>query len=241
MPKGKISVVIPAYNESGRIRESLGKIIKFFKRHKLKNEIIVVDDGSKDDTIKVARAAMKDAKNSVLLENKKNMGKGCSVKRGMLKAKGDLLLFSDADLSTPIDELRKLIVYAGKYDVIIASRALPGSNIVVRQPKARELLGKIFNLLVRIFLVRGVRDTQCGFKLFTKKAAGIIFKRQTVDGFAFDVELLYIAKKHGLKIKEVPVSWFNSKNTKLKVGIDSIRMFGGLLRIPVNNTKGKYD
>src|SRR3989338_1081775 len=241
MPKGKISVVIPAYNESSRIGKSLGKIIKFFKRHKLKNEIIVVDDGSKDDTIKVARAAMKDAKNSVLLENKKNMGKGCSVKRGMLKAKGDLLLFSDADLSTPIDELRKLIVYAGKYDVIIASRALPGSNIVVRQPKARELLGKIFNLLVRIFLVGGVRDTQCGFKLFTKKAAGIIFKRQTINDFAFDVELLYIAKKHGLKIKEVPVSWFNSRNTKLKVGIDSIKMFSGLLRILVNNIKGKYN
>ena len=115
MPKGKISVVIPAYNESSRIGKSLGKIIKFFKRHKLKNEIIVVDDGSKDDTIKVARAAMKDAKNSVLLENKKNIGKGYSVKKGMLKAKGDLLLFSDADLSTPIDELRKLMVYAGKY------------------------------------------------------------------------------------------------------------------------------
>ena len=131
--------------------------------------------------------------------------------------------------------------YANDYDVVIASRGLPKSNVVVRQPKIRELLGKSFGLLARIFFVPGIKDTQCGFKLFTKKAAGIIFKRQTVDGFAFDVELLYIAKKHGLKIKEVPVSWFNSRNTKLKVGIDSIKMFGGLLRILVNNIKGRYD
>ncbi len=241
MPKEKISVVIPAYNESRRIGKSLEKIVRFFKRYELENEMIVVDDGSKDDTVKVARAAMRDVRNSVLLENKKNMGKGYSVKRGMLKAKGDLLLFSDADLSTPIDELRKLMDYAGKYDIVIASRALPESNIAVRQPKARELLGKIFNLLVRIFLVSGVKDTQCGFKLFTKKAAGIIFKRQTINDFAFDVELLYIAKKHGLKIKEVPVSWFNSRNTKLRVGADSIRMFGSLLCILANNAKGKYD
>ncbi|MCK4521213.1 MAG: glycosyltransferase family 2 protein [Nanoarchaeota archaeon] len=231
-----LSVIIPAYNEEKRIGKTLERIISYLDSKKYSYEIIVVDDGSRDRTRDVVRGV----RNVKINKKRKNMGKGYSVKEGMLIAKGDYLLFSDADLSTPIEELEKLMNYIKKYDVIIGSRALKESDIQIRQPFYREYMGKIFNFFVQILTVKGIRDTQCGFKLFTKKAAKEIFSKQKIDGFGFDVEVLFIARKKGFKIKEVPIVWRNSINTKVSPVKDSVRMFYDILKVRLNSMKGKY-
>ena len=188
----KISLIIPSYNEEKLIVSSIKNIITYMLKNKYNFEVIVVDDGGKDKTKEKVRS-IKD-KHVKLLSYKPNKGKGHAVKTGMLAAKGDLLLFLDADLSTPIEEIEKFIPQTRKYDVVIASRALKESKIKVHQPFYRELIGKIFNKMVQLLAVWGIKDTQCGFKMFTRKAANIIFKRQRIHGWAFDVELLFIAK-----------------------------------------------
>ncbi|HEX67944.1 MAG TPA: glycosyltransferase family 2 protein, partial [bacterium] len=190
-----ISVVIPAYNEEKRIGYTLREIKEYFEKKRWKGEIIVVDDGSTDHTLEVVEEKKKDIPNLFLLKNEKNEGKGEAVKKGMLSAKGDWVFFSDADLSTPIEEMDKLLSFLKEgWEVVIASRALPGAEVFPRQPFFRELSGKIFNLMVRILLLPGIRDTQCGFKGFSREAARKIFSLQTLKGFAFDVEILYIGR-----------------------------------------------
>lgn len=231
-----ISIVIPAYNEESRIGDSLKKIIDYFSKRKEKYEIIVVNDGSKDKTVDV----VKKFKKVKLINNSTNKGKGFAVKNGVSHAKGDYILFSDADLSTPIQEFEKLISQINKYDVVIGSRRMKGANIKKKQPFHRRFLGKGFGFVVQLLAVWGIDDTQCGFKLFKKEIAKRVFNKQTINGWAFDVEILFITKKLGYKIKEVPVIWIDSaEQSKLKSS-DAIPMFIELLKIRFNWIRGKY-
>lgn len=237
-----ISIIIPSYNEAKDLPETLEKIIKYLEACGRESfEIIVVDDGSNDDTVRiVSETASRDGRIRLLV-NEINRGKGYSVRRGMLEARGRYILFTDADLSTPIGELDKLLECLKQgYDVVIGSRSLPGSEVRVHQPFYRELSGKIFNLLMRLLTGLPFSDTQCGFKCFRRKCAKEIFARQTIERFSFDVEDLYIAKKLGYRIKEAPVIWINSESTTVSFLKDSIRMFTDLLRIRINDLMGKY-
>lgn len=226
-----LSVIIPAYNEELRLAESLPVVLDYLRAQSYTWEVLVVDDGSRDGTSRVAEEIGQGSACRVI-RNEPNRGKGYSIRRGMLEARGQYRLFSDADLSTPIEELEKFWpqVEAG-YDVVIGSRAVEGSQLVVRQAFYRELMGRVFNLLVRVMLVGGIRDTQCGFKLFTARAAEKVFREQSLEGFAFDVEILVLARRHGFRIREVPVRWINSPATKVSALRDSVRMFADLVRI----------
>lgn len=231
-----ISIVIPAYNEVNRIGKCLTSVINYVEG-KYDYEIIVVDDGSRDSTARIVEGFMNP--HIILITNEKNKGKGYSVKKGVLAAKKPWILFTDADVSTPIKELGKLMSQEG-FDVAIGSRAMAQSNIVVSQPFYRGLGGKVFNIIVRAMRLSSFKDTQCGFKLFKKEAARKIFERQRINGFAFDVEVLYIAKKLGLTVKECPVDWYNSKETKVKFIRSSLSMFSDLVKIRFNDRKGIY-
>ncbi len=209
-----LSVVIPAYNEENRLEKTLGKIRDYLSSAGYSFEIIVIDDGSKDKTALI----IEKFNNIILLKNEKNYGKGYSVKRGMLKALFDYVLFTDADLSTPIEEVEKLLYHLkNNTDIAIGSRALKESKIVSHQKKVREGAGKLFNVLVRCLLLPGIYDTQCGFKCFKKEVAKDIFSKTKIGGFSFDVEALYIAKKLGYNIKEVPVVWENSLPSRVNI------------------------
>ena len=207
------------------------------------SEIIIVNDGSTDGTAELAEKFTFLCPYLRVIHLDKNRGKGCAVRRGILDAKGQYILLCDADLSTPISEADKLIhiLYGSRYDIVIGSRKLPQSQIEVRQPLYREFLGEVFSIMVRMFLIRGIKDTQCGFKCFTQRSAKRIFFKQRLNGFSFDVEVLYLARKYGFFIKEVPVRWLNSPQTSVKLIPDSIKMFIDLLKIRYNDFTRKYD
>ncbi len=242
MEKMSISVVIPCYNEQNRIGKTLDRIIRYMGKKGHDYEIIVVSDGSKDSTVEVASKFIEQSNGRLkVIGRKQNLGKGGTVKEGMLAAKKDYVLFSDADLSTPIEELEHFHKYLQSYDVIIGSRYAKGADVRVKQPFFRVLVSRMFNILVSVLAVRGIKDTQCGFKLFSAKAAAKIFKMQKFNRFGFDVEILFIAKKHGFRIKEVPVVWVNSEESKVSAIKDSISMFTDLLKIRWNSLMGKYN
>lgn len=223
-----ISIIIPAYNEEERICVSLEKIINYINSENINAEIIVVDDGSKDKTFEVS-SIFPEVK---VVKQDKNKGKGAAVRRGMLEAKGDFRIFSDADLSTPIYELKKLIeMYEKGYDVCIGSRAVDYSMIKEHQPWYREMMGKTFNKIVQLLVVKGIKDTQCGFKGFRKEAAEKIFSIAQIDGFAFDVELVFLAGRFNFKIIEIPVEWYNDERSKVNPLTDSTKMFLEILKI----------
>jgi len=227
-----ISIVIPAYNESSRIAKGLRSIVDYFRDKDLKYEVLVVDDGSTDETTQVLEGIKGMIPALRVLKNRGNKGKGYSVKRGVLESASDLVLFTDADMSAPIEELEKLKRAIGQgADIAIGSRVAKGSNIIRRQNKVRESMGKVFNYFVRAILGLSVRDTQCGFKLFKRDAALDIFSLQKIDGFSFDAELLYIAKRKGYNVKAVPVVWANSPNSKVKMFSSSFNMLMDLFRI----------
>jgi dolichyl-phosphate beta-glucosyltransferase len=232
-----LSVVIPAYNEAARLPRTIEKVERFLAGRP--HEIVVVDDGSTDGTVEAARAAARGG--LVVLTNEGNRGKGYAVRRGMLAASAPRRLMSDADLSTPIEELARLESFLDRgYDVAIGSRALAGSRIEIRQPWYRENMGRVFNLCVRALAVPGLRDTQCGFKLFSARAAQAVFAAARLDGFSFDVEALFIARRLGYRIAEVPVVWRNDAATR--VGLrGGFQAFPDLLRIRVNGWRGCYD
>lgn len=228
-----LSIIVPAYNEEGRIGATLEKITEFLKTKDYIFEVLVVDDGSSDRTAEIAlKSELHSAGRLRLIKNESNKGKGYSVKKGIISSLGDYILFSDADLSTPIEEVDKLYGFIGKdYDIVIGSRALAGSDVRVRQPWYRETMGKTFNFLVKLILMKGINDTQCGFKLFKSSVAKEIVSRMKTDGFSFDVEMLYLAMRNNCKIKEVPVTWLNSPKSKVNPVIDSTRMLFDLIRI----------
>jgi len=234
-----ISIIIPAYNEESRIEKTLAEIENYCKKNLKSYEIIVVDDASTDNTYKIASRHKN--KNLRVIKNQINSGKGYSVKRGILESKSNLILFSDADLSTPINELDRFLYYIGNgFDIVIASRNLKESKKVIKQPWYRDVMGKIFPMLVDIFIIKDFKDTQCGFKLFKADVAKKIAKVQTLERFAFDVEMLFIAKKMKCRIKEAPVTWVGRKESKLYPLKDPIRMLGDIIKIKVNDLKGKY-
>ena len=236
MMEDVLSVVVPAYNERARLPPTLRKIAAFL--HGRPHEIVVVDDGSTDGTAEAAQEVGGGA--VVVLRNEGNRGKGYSVRRGMLAARGERRLFSDADLSTPIEELARLERALDEgHQIAIGSRALAGARIEVRQPWYRENMGRLFNLFVRALAVPGVRDTQCGFKLFTGAAAQAVFSTARLDGFSFDVEALYIARQLGYRIAEVPVSWRNDAATRVGL-LGGFQAFPDLLRIRLNDWRGCY-
>jgi dolichyl-phosphate beta-glucosyltransferase len=230
-----LSVIIPAYNEAKRITVTLSRIESYIKTQGYPYEIIVIDDGSTDNTGDLVRARIAHNNLIQLLQNSKNRGKGYSVKRGIIEARGEYLLFSDADLSTPIEEIERLMPWFNQgFDIVIGSRGLKESNVVRHQPFYREKSGRVFNVLVQLLTVKGIKDTQCGFKCFRRDAAKQVFERQVINGFCFDVEVLWIATQSGYRIKEIPITWYNSKGTKVNMLADSLRMFLDLLKIRSN-------
>lgn len=235
----EISIVVPAYNEEKRLGKSLKTLVDYCKENFDIYEIIVVDDGSKDKTSDVA--AQFSRQNVRILRNEPNRGKGYSVKRGILEARYNPVLFSDSDLATPIEEVEKMLPWLDKgYAVVIASRNMKTSNLVVKQPFYRQFLGRSFPLLVNLLAVRGIKDTQCGFKLFNTEAAKRIVKYQTFERFAFDVELLFIARKMGHRIKEVGVTWIDQAGSKVSPIKDSISMGKDVLKLRWNHLMGRY-
>jgi dolichyl-phosphate beta-glucosyltransferase len=233
-----LSIVIPIYNEQYCIEYTLRKIISYMSDKDVNYELILVNDGSKDDTyevIKKFKNKIVEGKNNInfiVLNNKNNMGKGFSVRKGVLASSGKFILFTDADLSIMIEEEQKLYKYIKDgFDVAIASRELPGSELIGKQNIIREFAGKLFNVLVRQILKLKYRDTQCGFKYFNRKAALLIFPGLQMNDFSFDIEILYLAEKLRLKIKEVPIVWKNNKDSKVNILRDSLKMLLGLIKI----------
>lgn len=243
--KPELSIVIPAYNESSRLAKPLRKIIDFVMSSKLNAEIIVVDDGSSDDTAKVAESVFSDFDDvaSKVIRYEPNRGKGFAVKTGLLAANADIALFSDADLSTPIEELHKLVepIKSGEIDVTFGSRALDRSLIGTHQPWRREQGGKVMNLIIRMMSGLPFSDTQCGFKAFNMLKFGTLLDLMTIDRFGFDVEFLFVANHHGLRLAEIPVRWNDVEGSKVSVFRDTRRMIAELMQIRRNARTGVYD
>src|SRR5713226_1807049 len=235
------SFVIPAYNESSRIRPTLDALLSYTREQNWDAEILVVNDGSHDDTAQVVREYGKLHPQILLVENPGNRGKGYSVRNGMLHARGDICLFTDADLSSPITEARKLFdALAQGADIAIGSRWLQAELQTERQPLYRQAFGRIFNLVLRVILGLRFADTQCGFKAFRRDSAQRIFPLQKIERWGFDPEILFLARRAGLRVEEVPVLWAHSEGTRLHPFRDGLRMFVEVLRIRWNAMTGEY-
>jgi glycosyltransferase involved in cell wall biosynthesis len=236
------SIVIPAYNESARLGESLEKVLAYVHEQGWNAEVIVVNDGSRDNTAQIVRSLAAKDPALRLVENPGNRGKGYSVRNGMLNARGKILLFSDADLSSPIEESPKLLQALEEgADIAIGSRWLRAETQTQRQPLHRQLFGRIFNLMLRVTLGLKFKDTQCGFKAFKKPAADAIFPLQKIERWGFDPEILFLARKFGLQVKEIPVAWGHSGGTRINPIADGFRMFLEMIRIRRNDWEGKYN
>lgn len=235
------SIVIPAYNESARIGGTLERVLAHVREREWNAEIVVVDDGSTDGTAALVREFAARHGKLVLIENPGNRGKGYSVRNGMLHASGEIVLFSDADLSSPIEEADKLFAaLAAGADVAIGSRWLRAELQTERQPLHRQLFGRIFNILLRIILGLRYKDTQCGFKAFTRRAALSIFPLQQIERWGFDPEILFLARKFGLRVEEVPVAWAHREGTTIRPLRDGIRMFVEILKVRWFSISGQY-
>lgn len=225
-----LSFVIPVYNEAKRIRKSISEIVKFQKGLAFDTEWIFVDDGSTDETGTLARTELGPFPHR-WLRLEVNRGKGRAVQTGMLEARGDYIFFSDLDLSTPLTEYEKLLKPLREgFDVALASRG-PGADVRIHQNWLRETMGKSFNLLGRFLAFKEIRDTQCGFKAFRREAAGKLFALQKLKGFSFDAEIIFLAQRLGYRLKEVPVTWVNSPDSKVRIVQDSLQMLWDLFRI----------
>ena len=235
------SIVVPAYNESVRIRPTLHALVRHVQEQRWNAEILVVNDGSSDDTAQIVREFGNAYPQVLLIENPGNRGKGYSVRNGMLHARGDICLFTDADLSSPITEAQKLFdaIVLGA-DVAIGSRWLRTELQTERQPLYRQLFGRIFNLVLRTILGLRFADTQCGFKAFRRDAAQRIFPLQKIERWGFDPEILFLARRAGLRVEEIPVVWAHSEGTRLHPFRDGLRMFVEVLRIRWNAMMGDY-
>jgi dolichyl-phosphate beta-glucosyltransferase len=236
----ELSIVIPSYNEEKRLPATLERIASYIKTSGRASEVIVVDDGSTDKTAEVAKSYSGQIENLRVVPNGKNRGKGYSVKHGSMEAVGDIVLFTDADLSAPIEEADKLLGEMDEYDVAIGSRAVNRALIEVHESKFREFAGIVFNKIVRIILRLPFVDTQCGFKAFRREKSKILFEQQTIERFGFDPELLYLARHHGLKTIEVAVRWAHSPATKINMWRDSLQMFLDVVVIRWNALRGRY-
>lgn len=238
----KLSIIIPAYNEANRIGQTIESIQNYLDRKKIKAELIVVNDGSSDQTLQIVGAMSAHIKNLKLVHVPKNQGKGHAVRQGVKKARGKYILITDADNSTPIEELDRLwLLIQNHFDIAIGSRYLKDSDVQIKQSFLRIAISRLGNFLVRSFLtIRTIRDTQCGFKLFVNKVAKNIFSRQKINRWGFDMEVLSIAPLFHYKVAEVPVRWLNSPQSHLHPVRDTLRTFFELLYIKFNLMTGKY-
>lgn len=236
----QLSIVIPAFNEEPRLPATLEKIAAYLKNTGRDAEVIVVDDGSTDRTALISESFRDRIPALRVLSNGTNRGKGYSVRHGSLESRGEIVLFTDADLSAPIEEAEKLLAALKTHDVAIGSRAVDRSLIQVHESPFREFAGIVFNTIVRVILRLPFVDTQCGFKAFHREACRIIFEQQTIERFGFDPEILYLARHHGLSVVEVPVRWAHSPATKVNMLRDSIQMFLDVFVIRWNALCGRY-
>jgi len=235
-----LSIIIPSYNEELRLPSTLERIAAYLSTYAREAEVLVVDDGSEDGTAAVAESYRSKILTLRVISNGVNRGKGYSVRHGMQEARGRIALFTDADLSAPIEEAGKLIDGLETNDVAIGSRAMDRRLITVHESPFREFAGIIFNKIVRSILWLPFVDTQCGFKAFRRERCGIIFEQQTIERFGFDPELLYLARRHGLRAVEIPVRWGHSPATKVSMLHDSIQMFIDIFTIRWNSLVGRY-
>ena len=240
-----LSVIIPAYNEAARLGNTIRAVVDYLGQNMPDAEVIVVDDGSTDDTAELARKAFANAGNlrTSVISYKSNLGKGRAVRLGLLAARGEVALFSDADLSTPISEAPKLVgpIVSGEYDVTFGSRALDRELIGVHQSWRREQGGRVFNLVVRVATGMPFWDTQCGFKAFRMSICRPLIEAATIDRFGFDVELLYLAFRAGLRLKEIPVRWDHNEGSKITLFTDSFKMVNEVGLIRQQARRGVYD
>jgi len=236
-----LSVVIPAYNEEHRLPQTLLSILEYFDARKLSYEVIVVDDGSRDSTAKVVRQFSRLSPQVKLLMCPRNRGKGYAVRLGMMNALGALILYDDADGASPIEEFARLEAAMNLgADIAIGSRAIFAADTAVKTIFIRKAMGRVFNLLVNLLLLPQITDTQCGFKLFRRAVARRIFSQQHADGFSFDVEILFLAKRAGFKITEVPINWTNVPGSKVNLIKDSLLMFIDVVRFRLRDLFGGY-
>jgi len=240
-----LSIVVPAYNEGARLGKSLRAIVGYLNEYAPQSELIVVDDGSTDETANTARTQLADSKSvhTSVISYKSNLGKGRAVRLGLLASRSEIALFTDADLSTPITETPKLVdpIERGECDLAFGSRALDRNLIGVHQPWRREQGGRIFNLAVRLATGLPFWDTQCGFKAFRMSACRPLVEGATIDRFGFDVELLYVAHRAGLRLKEIPVRWNHAEGSKVNVASDSLKMLSEVGRIRQQARRGVYE
>jgi len=241
MPYPTYSIVIPAYNEAGRIPATLRAVVDIVRKNGWSAEVIVVNDGSTDATADVVRKFAASAPEVRLMQNPGNRGKGYSVRSGLLQALGDVVMFTDADLSAPMDEARGLFdAIAGGADIAIGSRWLERTRQTIRQPLYRQFFGRCFNAVTRFVMNLPFADTQCGFKAFTRTAAQTIFQLQTIERWGFDPEILFIALKRGYRIQEVPVSWAHDERTRMSYLKDGIKMLQEIAIVRWNALLGRY-
>lgn len=237
-----LSVIVPVYNEAARLTDSLPQLLAYLATHVPSYEVLIVDDGSDDDTSGVARRLAVDNERVRVLRDEVNYGKGYAVQQGMLAATGHLLLFTDADLSTPIDEVACLLAaFDEGYDVAIGSRKIAGADVQVHQHPLREWLGKGFTWLTNVLVTGNLSDITCGFKAFRQPVARDLFAVQRLYDWSFDAEILFLAQRRGYRIKEVPVRWRNDPRTKVNLLRDIVRSFFGLIRIRWNDWNGQYN
>ncbi len=240
--EGKIylSVIIPAYNEERRIKNTLLEIDEFLTTQNYNYEIIVVNDGSRDGTVELVKNLQKSVKKLKIISNQKNYGKGHAIRQGLLKASGEFRLFTDADNATSIEQIQNFLPFFQKgFEIVIGSRNLQNSRIKKHQPLYREILGNLGNFLIQILVISGIKDTQCGFKCFSAKLVKDIFPKLKINRWGFDIEILILAKKKGYKIKAVPVIWTNDINSKVALSA-YLGTLKELLQIKWNIIKGKY-
>jgi glycosyltransferase involved in cell wall biosynthesis len=242
MAHPKLSVVIPAYNEGARIEAALERVMSCVAEREWDAEVLVVDDGSRDDTAAIVKRWMHDNPRLHLIQNPGNKGKGYSVRNGLLQAAGDIVMFTDADLSAPMEEAERLITALEEgADVAIGSRWLDKTRQTIHQPLYRQFFGRCFNWITRTVMGLPFKDTQCGFKAFKRPAAQVIFRLQTIERWGFDPEILFIARKLKYIIREVPVTWGHDERSRMSYLKDGMKMLEDMARIRANSLGGRYD
>jgi len=239
--KYRLSVVIPMYNEAARFPQAAPRLLAYLQAQPYAYEIVVVSDGSTDETIAVARRELAADPALRVIENAPNRGKGHALRTGMTAAQGDIVLFTDADLSTPVEELDKFWPWLDQgYEVVIGSRKMAGAQLTRRQPLLRETLGKVFTALSDVLATRNISDVTCGFKCFSRSAAHDLFRRGRINDWSYDAEILFLAQWRNYRLKEVPVRWHDEQGSKVHMLRDGLRALRGLLRIRWNSLAGRY-
>jgi dolichyl-phosphate beta-glucosyltransferase len=233
-----LSIIIPAHNEENRLPDTLEQILSYLDEQNFTSEVIVVENGSTDSTLATAKKFAEKHERVRVIQSER--GKGAAVKQGMLEAKGEYRFMCDADLSMPVDEISKFLPAAlGDFDIAIASREAKGA-VRYNEPPYRHLGGRGINFLIQVLILPGLNDTQCGFKCFRADVAETIFNLQTLHGWSFDIEILYIARQHGYDIQEIPIHWYHDAETKVRALPDAIRMFQDIFHIRANARRGVY-